>query len=424
MKTDLAVAQRDAFKAVLESAPHEVALKILLDAASSGVADAKASLYLVDADGQSLRAFPGLNGLPEAYCRIVDRWPIGAASVACGLCAHFGIPVITPDVEKDSSWAAFVAAAREFGFRGCWSFPVVTAHGEIVATLALYHAEPREPTCEELECISEIAASTALVLQHAPTMDDPVVAVSSRAAAQRDARSLLAHELRTPLSAIQNAAARVALRPDDAAGVLDAARLIDRQSNLLDRLLTDMLNTSNPRQAQPAVKRRPTELLSLVQAAIETTRHLFDEKNHELAIERSARSLVVELDPAHGRQIVTNLLTNACKFTERGGRVVVSLHQEERNALLCVQDSGIGMTPGVVPQVFDLYERAHALADRVNTGWGIGLAVVKALTDLHGGTVEARSDGVGRGSEFRVRFPLCGLPEPVSVHHAAQGPAR
>jgi CheY-like chemotaxis protein/two-component sensor histidine kinase len=154
------------------------------------------------------------------------------------------------------------------------------------------------------------------------------------------------------------------------------------------------------------LRKEPVDLGAVVHNAVETSRPLIEAARHELAIHVPAEPVTVMADPVRLAQIVANLLNNAAKYTEQGGRIAISAAREGGLAVISVRDNGIGIPVDVLPRVFDLFAQADRTYQRSQGGLGIGLTLVRTLVELHGGTVEARSEGLGRGSEFLVRLPL------------------
>jgi len=216
----------------------------------------------------------------------------------------------------------------------------------------------------------------------------------------------LAHELRNPLAPIRNSLQILKMPRLDAATVERTREMIERQVQHLVRLVDDLLDVSRVMRGKITLHRERVELATVVARAVETAQPLIEAQGHELAVSLPDESLPVEADPVRLVQVVGNLLTNAAKYTERGGRIGLSARREGSEALLRVRDTGIGIAPDMLPKIFDLFVQVDHAATRSQGGLGIGLTLVKNLVEMHGGTVEARSEGLGRGSEFLVRLRL------------------
>jgi PAS domain S-box-containing protein len=217
--------------------------------------------------------------------------------------------------------------------------------------------------------------------------------------------ALLAHELRNPLAPISNAAQALLTGGTDRPAVQSAARLVERQVGQLSRLVDDLLDVSRISRGKIELRRVPTELAPIVQQAIEATRPLVAAMNHELTVELPDERIVVDADAARLAQVIGNLLNNACKFTNPGGHIALTVSRQGDDAVIRVRDDGIGLEPEHLSTVFHMFAQVDTSLERSRDGLGIGLTLVKELIELHGGTVAVASDGHGRGSEFTVRLP-------------------
>jgi PAS domain S-box-containing protein len=217
--------------------------------------------------------------------------------------------------------------------------------------------------------------------------------------------AMLAHELRNPLAPIVNALALLADRGRNAASD-DALGIIRRQVDHLTRIVDDLLDISRVTRGKITLKREPLDLNTAVTRAVEASRPLIEARSHRLDVKLSERTLAVEGDLTRLVQVVLNLLTNAAKYTDPGGAIGVTTELECGYAIARVRDSGMGIAPDLLPHVFDLFVQGDRSLDRAEGGLGIGLTLVRRLVELHGGSVEASSEGTDRGSEFTVRIPV------------------
>jgi PAS domain S-box-containing protein len=672
--------QRQALEAAINGAPLQVSLDALVRTAIHALGkETRAAFYLSDEDHTSLHHVVGMSA---DYARMVDGFKIGPESLACGLATHTGQPVITDDVTNDPRWEPWLWLAERFDYRGCWSFPIHSAAGKMIGTLAIYSRGPRvagprerelcalltntasiiisqysesqarkqaeealreseerfrlfmdnSPTiawvkdedgryvyfsrafqqrfgvhfsewrnrtdaelwppdvaaefrksdedvlaagqamemaaetptpnggrlhwlvtkfpfrdaagrryvggigleiterkraeaelsqslererlrAEELETLLDLApigvsialdregrnirgnraqvelfglrpgsqlsmasdepppivvlqdgrplATEELPMQRAvrgETVEGQIIDVKSgdrivtilvkatplfdearrprgaigafldisalkqaeyalREADRRKDRFLatLAHELRNPLAPIYNAIHVLGRRHggagDPDAGLLDVMR---RQVEHLVRLVDDLLEISRISRGKIELRREPVEMAAALRDALETCRPLIEKKGHAVTIDGVSESLSVYGDPARLVQVMANVLGNAAKYTRQGGRIAVELGREEGSAIFRVRDSGVGIPPDMLGCVFELFTQIDNGADCAEGGLGIGLALVRDLVDLHGGSVQAHSDGQGKGSEFTIRLPLCGR-SPVSA---------
>jgi signal transduction histidine kinase len=223
--------------------------------------------------------------------------------------------------------------------------------------------------------------------------------------------AMLSHELRNPLAPIVTALELMSLR----GSAPRERKIIDRQVRHLMRLVDDLLDVSRIARDKVALAREDLDVASVLADAIETAKPLLEHQTHRLRVNASSATLFVSGDRLRLAQVFSNLLTNAAKYTDPGGVIDVIARAEGGSAVIEVRDNGRGIDPELLPRVFDLFEQGARTMERSQGGLGLGLAIVRNLIALHGGTVTAASEGIGRGSMFTVRLPL--------LDHAAQIPA-
>jgi signal transduction histidine kinase/ActR/RegA family two-component response regulator len=245
------------------------------------------------------------------------------------------------------------------------------------------------------------------------------VQASSQALREADRRkdeflATLAHELRNPLAPIRHSVKLLESPKIDERQREWAREVISRQVQRMALLLDDLLDVSRITRGRLALKSQPTTLESIVNAAVETARPLIDSKRHALTIDVPADHVVLNVDSLRISQSLSNLLTNAAKYTDPGGRIALTVRLAPEEIEMSVKDSGIGFDPESLTDMFTMFAQVGSAIDRAEGGLGIGLALVKGLTALHGGTVSARSAGAGHGSEFAIH-----LPRGLIVTHAA-----
>jgi signal transduction histidine kinase/ActR/RegA family two-component response regulator len=229
--------------------------------------------------------------------------------------------------------------------------------------------------------------------------------------------AMLGHELRNPLSPIATALQLMKLRSDSR--TTREQQVIERQVNHLTRLVDDLLDVSKITRGKVELRKERVEVADVIGKAVEMAGDLFEQRSHDLVLDVAKERLCVDGDPVRLAQVVANLLTNAARYTERGGRIMVSARREGDGAgpqranddrgstaiVIRVKDNGAGISPDLLPRIFDLFIQGHRSSDRAQGGLGLGLALVKNLVALHGGSVVALSDGPGKGSEFVIRLP-------------------
>jgi PAS domain S-box-containing protein len=216
--------------------------------------------------------------------------------------------------------------------------------------------------------------------------------------------AMLGHELRNPLAPILTALQLMALRGDDSG--LKERTVIDRQVRHLVRLVDDLLDVSRIARGKIDLRAQVVEIGDIVSAAVETTSPIIEERRHHLHVDVPEMGLKVSGDVTRLTQIISNVLSNAARYTEPAGHIHVTAGMRDDAVEVRVRDTGMGISPGMLSRVFDLFAQESQPMDRKHGGLGLGLTIVRSLVELHGGTVQAHSDGIGQGSEFVIRLPV------------------
>ena len=257
---------------------------------------------------------------------------------------------------------------------------------------------------------------------HLLELDNAVRALEEADRRKDEFLATLAHELRNPLAPIHNAMHLLRLTAANE-GSPYLLEMMERQVGYLVRLVDDLLEVSRITRGKIELRKQRVELSSIIDAAVETTRPLIESARHELTIALTQEPLFLEADPVRLAQVFANLLNNAAKYTNQGGRIWVTAVREKNSAAVTVRDTGIGIAAAALPRVFDMFMQGDATKSRGGGGLGIGLTLVRTLTEMHGGIVEARSEGPGKGSEFVVRLPLA-ADFRVALPELGRSPAR
>ncbi|WP_437681765.1 hybrid sensor histidine kinase/response regulator [Sorangium sp. So ce131] len=239
----------------------------------------------------------------------------------------------------------------------------------------------------------------------------------------------LAHELRNPLAPLRNGLELLRLGASDPAASERARAMMERQVAHMVRLIDDLLDVSRITRGKLRLRRERVELASVVQSAIEASRPLIDASRHALTVDVPPGPIHLDVDPTRLAQVLSNLLTNAAKYTDPGGRIRLSVERQGGEVVIAVRDTGIGIAAEHVPGLFQMFSQVSPALERSQGGLGIGLSLVRGLVELHGGRVAARSDGPGKGSEFSVRLPLAeerapAAPPPGEAREASPSPSR
>ncbi len=247
-----------------------------------------------------------------------------------------------------------------------------------------------------------------------------------------DFLAMLAHELRNPLAPIRNALEVMRRSGHSSEAPAKALEMAVRQVTHMARLLDDLLDVSRISRGRIELRIEPVDFEALVGRSVEAVDSMLRDRGHEIALTLPPGPITVEGDPTRLEQVVVNLLNNAAKYTEPGGKIQVELRRGDGEVVLSIRDNGIGIAPEMLTRIFEPFVQAARRLERSQGGVGIGLTLVQKLVELHGGTVEAYSEGLGRGSEFIVRLPLPIAPdlrtngephppalEPVRLNHAS-----
>ena len=234
--------------------------------------------------------------------------------------------------------------------------------------------------------------------------------------------AMLAHELRNPLAPIANSLHILRMAEDLDPAVERVYEILERQTHHLTRLVDDLLEVSRITQGKIELRKQQVELAAVIRSAVETSRPLIDASGHQIAITLPSEPALLIADPTRLSQAVANLLTNAAKYTPSGGQIWLSAEANGGDAVIRVRDNGIGITPELIPHVFEKFAQGSGAGARDGGGGlGIGLTLVRQMVELHGGVVEAHSDGPGQGSQFTIQLPMgIDATEPLEAGSGSQ----
>ena len=218
--------------------------------------------------------------------------------------------------------------------------------------------------------------------------------------------AILAHELRNPLAPIRNAVQIFRAKGPPSAELQWATELIDRQVSQMTRLVDDLLDVSRITRGKIDLRKERVELETVVKSAVEASRPLIEKWGHKLTVSIPPLPIFIEADQTRMAQVILNLLNNSAKYTDQGGRIWLTAERQGDEVSIRIRDSGIGIPKEMLPRIFDMFTQVDQSLERTEGGLGVGLTLVQRLVEMHGGRVEARSDGPGKGSEFVVRLPV------------------
>lgn len=272
-----------------------------------------------------------------------------------------------------------------------WALGVTTAMRDEAGVLKGYTKVLRDST--ERKRFEEQLREKNKALEDADRLKDEFLA-------------MLAHELRNPLAPIFNALAMLQREELSEPIGQEARSIIERQARILARLVDDLLDVGRVSTGKIQLRKRTVDFNAIIRGAVDGCRPQLNMRKHQLTLSLLPAPLLIEADATRMEQIVANLLSNAVKYTDDGGNITLAAMREGNQAVLRVRDTGIGISQAFLPRVFDLFAQGESSVDRAQGGLGIGLTLVRKLTEMHGGTVVANSAGIGEGSEFVVSLPL------------------
>jgi signal transduction histidine kinase/DNA-binding response OmpR family regulator len=373
-------------------------------------------LHLVDPDGTlALRSHAGA---AEHVLHQVARLP--PESLVFARAAAQRAPVVVADVAHSEEP---LPALRLLELTCSATYPLL-AYGRLIGTLTFASRQRAAFDPEDLSALEITADQIAMALDRDRLIGELWQRAEDLASADRrkdEFLAMLAHELRNPLAPILNAVEILGQDEASPAAARRALRAADRQVRHLARLVGDLVDVSRIRTGKVELRRGPVDLRKVVEDAVAAVEALAHEKRQTLSVQVPDAVPPIDGDAVRVTQIVENLLHNAVKYTEEGGRISLDVEPLGVEIAIRVRDDGIGIPPDLLPRIFDIFVQGHQSPSRAQGGLGLGLALVKSLVELHDGSVTAVSDGPGRGSTFEVRLPA--LPHAPRAHRE-DGPAR
>jgi PAS domain S-box-containing protein len=309
---------------------------------------------------------------------------------------------------------------RQLGLKSFLGVPLI-AHGKVSGVMEFFAAESgRRFDAEDLAVAEDLAHRAAVAIENTR-----LYATIKESDQRKDEfLAVLAHELRNPLAPVRNALG--ILRQPTATPEMQARarEMAERQVQHLTRLVDDLLDVSRIMRGKIELRKSRVDVATIAARAIETARPVIDAAGHELIVALPEAPLAIEADEVRMSQVIFNLLSNAAKYTEPGGRIELAVTGDNREVTFHIRDNGIGIAPDVLPRLFEIFVQVAPTAPRSQGGLGIGLTLVKNLVEMHGGTIDAYSAGLGQGSEFVVRLPALQPAAPASPADVGSSDAR
>ena len=341
-------------------------------------------------------------GMPESAVEQLAR--MDHEDRPCGLAFDERRRVIVEDLDRDPNYVAMLPIAREVGFRSVHSTPLVSRAGAVLGVMSVYFRTPRRLLPREMQLLDLCVRQAVDLIENANLYSR--LRMNDRR--KDEFLAVLAHELRNPLAPIQNAVKLARASGEPAGSGQAALDVIERQVRHMARLVADLTDLSRISTGRLDLQTDNISVKQLFDAALETSRPPIDASSQRLRIALPPQPIMLNGDLTRLAQVLTNLLNNASKYTDRGGRITLEAVVERpgTHVTISVRDTGMGMSPEMVGRVFNVFEHPVDLPTRTRGGLGVGLTLARRLVELHGGTIDAYSPGPGRGSRFTVRLPI------------------
>lgn len=395
--------------ALAELTDYESTLQNVANLAVPAFAD-WSSVDLLEADG-SVRRLAVTHADPEKvrlarelHRRYLPRLsdPIGVGGVLHSGEARW-VPAIPDEMlvqtAKDEE---HLRSIRGLGLRSYICVPL-KSRGRLLGALSFATAESgRSFDIDDLHATEDLAHRAVIAIENARLL----AALRETDRRKDEFLAMLAHELRNPLSPIRNALEILRAEGPPVPELAWARDIIDRQVTLMTRLVDDLLDVSRITRGRIELRKQQIELATVVNNAVEDSRPVIDERGHQLTLEIPLAPVFLNVDPTRISQVLSNLLNNAAKYMDPGGRIWLTVARDGNQVTVRVKDAGIGIPADMLPKIFDMFTQVDSSLERTQGGLGIGLTLVQRLVEMHGGTVEARSDGPRQGSEFILRLPV------------------
>jgi PAS domain S-box-containing protein len=401
-EASLRLMTQSATRLLLADAPDEV-LGSIFDAVATHIRADVFLFFLVTPDGSRLR-LQARRGVDEATARSFQFIEWGQPF--CGRAALERRSIVVSGIQ--GSCLADAAALKALGVDAYACHPLVD--DQVLGAISFCARDRNQFANDELEIMRAVAnqASMALARQRLNrTLEQRAVALEEADRTKDRFLAVLSHELRTPLAPVLAAVSLLQREPDQSEQTRRDLELIRRNVEMEARLIDDLLDVTRIAQGKVELDKRPLELSAVLQRAIEVCRPDIEASRLQFGFNCDSAPRIVLGDSGRLQQVFWNLLKNAVKFTPQGGCVgVVCYPDGQDHVVVEVHDSGVGLDPEAMPRIFDAFAQADRAVTRQFGGLGLGLAISKSLVELHGGTIEAFSEGQGRGSMFRVRWPV------------------
>ncbi|SEL19339.1 PAS domain S-box-containing protein [Roseateles sp. YR242] len=385
---------------LLEPRPLNQQFQLVLEAVVALHHAGHGVLSFVDPTDQRLKIEASV-GYDAAALQQLQRL-MDAGGGTCGMARQQRERVVVGDFQTDPRCEDLRSLARAMGLGASHSTPLITERGELMGMISVQFPDTHEITLRETD-LTDLCARKVIVHAERARARADLQAADRR---KDEFLATLAHELRNPLAPIRQAALLSSAPQATEAQKRWSHGVIERQVQHMALLLDDLLDISRITRGALSLRLEEVELNAVIESAVETARPTIEGRQHQLQVELPKRALHFEGDALRLAQVVANLLTNAAKYTEPGGKLLIRANAQGAEVLIEVCDNGIGIPRESLGEVFNMFTQLRRAGGRLNEGLGIGLALTRGLVELHGGRIDAYSEGAGCGSRFVVRLPL------------------
>jgi signal transduction histidine kinase len=409
--------QNRALELIASNAPLAEILDFIARFIESQTTGLSCSVLLLEGSRLRHGAAPSL---PVAFTKAIDNIEIGPMVGSCGTAAFTGETVIVSDIAADPLWEIARELALSHGLRACWSTPIFTAGHKVLGTFAIYYPSPSSPRADDWHLVKIATHLVGIAIERHRTDEELRQRASQLQEANRqkdEFLAMLSHELRNPLAPILMATELIRSQRDNPAAVEKYRGVIERQARQLSHLVGDLLDVTRGARGKIVLAKEPVTVAALVAQAQETIAPLIAERRHAVSVHLPSEPLLVYADPIRMTQVLANLLSNAAKYTAPGGQITISAERAGEEIVIRVRDTGRGIQKDQLRRVFEPFFQSERSRSNPEGGLGVGLSLVQQLVELHGGRVEALSEGPDQGSELVICLPAINerISAPVAV---------
>jgi PAS domain S-box-containing protein len=352
--------------------------------------------YMVTDSGDGLQ-LSSCDGIPAEAAREIAQLELSQA--ICGTAARDRRAIVATHVQHSDDPMAQLA--KSWGIRAYACNPLLVGN-RLLGTLSFASRVKDQFDAEEVAFIETICHYVTVACERLRLLE----ALKAADRRKDEFLAILAHELRNPLAPILSAVKVLHLKGSPAPEARGSREILDRQVEHLTRLVDDLLDVSRISRNKLELRKSRIDLTDVISGAIESSRPLIEQRGHELLVSLPPEPVYVDGDLVRLTQVFLNLLNNAAKYTEPPGRIRIAAERQANSVIVCVADSGMGIPSEKLPHLFEMFYQGDRSLERAQSGLGLGLSLVRWLVDAHGGRVEARSEGIGKGSEFVVHLPV------------------